>query len=478
MNLFSIKQNSKDSKCLIVGDIMLDRYIYGDVDRISPEAPIPVVHVRNKSEQLGGAANVVANINAYNAITSIAGVVGNDDDGHRIEKLFSDAGVKYCGIFSEERCTTTKNRIVGKGQQIVRFDEEAVTKLSVEELEALEGGLVEAIACNDIVVISDYKKGVCSDKICQLIIIEANKGNKKVVVDPKGTSWDKYRGAYIVTPNWKEFVEVAGDVSPEDDDAIRDKAVSVINRFGIDNLLITRSERGMTLVTTDSVYSFPTEAREVCDVSGAGDTVIATLTLFLSLGVELYDSVYWANKAAGLAVERMGTSVIGIDDLIVAHQGKGSDFTGKIVDVEKACDLLAAMKKEGRKTVFTNGCFDIIHTGHIQYLNEAKKLGDFLIVAINSDASVKRQGKGPDRPINKEQDRLIAMAALGMVDAVVMFEEDTPYEILEKLHPDILVKGGDYREEDIIGREFVSETKVLAFRDGYSTTNIINKIRG
>ena len=478
-NLRRIKTRMEEASCVVFGDAMLDRYIYGEVGRISPEAPIPVVTVTRTNKVLGGAANVAANIRHSGCKTYFSSVIGGDPAGTEIDNILRKLDITYCGLAVSNRMTTTKNRIVGKGQQIVRFDEEACNLVSWQEESLIMKQLDKLLNAIDLVVVSDYAKVVCTARLCGMLISRANAHQVRVIADPKGTNWEKYEGAYIVTPNWREFTEVAGPVNPEKDEEIRQKALAILDRFKIENILITRSEQGMTLVSKDGYLSVPAQAKEVADVSGAGDTAVAALAVFLAAGVSLEEAVYWANRAAGLAVEHMGTSVIGIDELI-REQGNASlqdDFSLKIMGLEELTEKISRLKINNRKIVFTNGCFDILHAGHIQYLNEARMLGDFLIAAVNTDQSVKRLDKGKERPVNKEQDRALQLAALQMVDAVILFEEDTPLEILRQIRPDVLVKGGDYKIEEIVGKEYAGETRVLSLKRGYSTTCLIEKIR-
>lgn len=473
------RQRIRKASCLVLGDIMLDRYIYGDVGRISPEAPVPIVNVKKTKENLGGAANVAVNLKSFGGAIYLSGIVGNDAMGNIIYNILEDKGIVYLGLTLKDRKTTSKNRIVGKGQQIVRFDEEICNSLNAQETDMVLSRIDSLMDYINLIVISDYAKGICTPELCSALISKANSHHIRVVVDPKGIKWKKYSGAYIVTPNWKEFTEIAGATEPEDDVEIQRKALKLLEEYQLDNILITRSERGMTLVTKDRYLSFETEAREVSDVSGAGDTVIAALAAFLAADISLEESVYWANRAAGLAVERAGTSVIGIEELIreQGHMFAQMDYTQKLKNLKELQDQLMLQRKEHNKVVFTNGCFDILHMGHIQYLNEAKALGDFLVVAVNTDHSVKRLNKGKDRPVNGEMDRALQIAALQMVDAVILFDEDTPLELLEQIRPDILVKGGDYQPEQIVGREYAGETKVLSLKKGYSTTRLIEKLQ-
>lgn len=479
INLRQIELRLKKSKCIVLGDAMLDRYIYGEVGRISPEAPIPVVTVTKTKEALGGAANVAANIQHLGCKTYFSSVIGTDSAGAELSKILHNKDIVYCGLTLENRITTAKNRIVGKGQQIVRFDEEVCNFISSQEESLIMNQLHILLNEMDLVVISDYAKGICTPWLCNMLISKANATDIRVIVDPKGLDWKKYSGAYLVTPNWKEFTEIVGLVNPENDEEIRQLALALLDKYNIKNLLITRSERGMTLVSKDLYLSVPAEAKEVADVSGAGDTALAALAAFLAAGVSLEDTVYWANRAAGLAVERIGTSIIGIEELLQKQDNilRQKDFALKIMKVEQLVKQISKLKEAKRKIIFTNGCFDILHTGHIQYLNEAKMLGDYLIVAVNTDQSVKRLNKGENRPINGQYDRAMQLAALQMVDAVIFFEEDTPLDVIKKIRPDILVKGGDYKLEEIVGREYVDETRVLSLIEGYSTTRLIERIR-
>ena len=465
-------------RCLIVGDVMLDYYIYGETTRISPEAPIPIVDVKKTKEMLGGGANVSANIRNMGCSTYLSGVIGGDSDGQIVQNLLEKKQIEFHGIISEERITSKKSRVISKGQQIVRFDQEEKKSIGFDEEECLLKQVDTIISQINLVVISDYAKGVCTDRVCQEIISKAKQSGINVIVDPKGQNWNRYTGAYIITPNWKEFKEQVGNVDLEDEALIRKKALELIERYQIENLLITRAERGMTLVTKKEFVTIPAIAREVVDVSGAGDTVVATLAALLGCGYNLKDAVYWSNIAGGIAVEKIGTSVISLSEIFNRqyNQVKENDIDKKFIQKENLLNIVGHVKQMNKNIVFTNGCFDILHSGHIQYLKEAKRLGDYLIVGINTDSSVRRQGKGKNRPINAENDRMLQIAALEMVDAVFLFEEDTPLEIIKLIKPDILVKGGDYRIEDIVGREYAKETRSLSLKEGYSTSSIIEKI--
>jgi D-beta-D-heptose 7-phosphate kinase/D-beta-D-heptose 1-phosphate adenosyltransferase len=481
-NLYKIKNKLNSKSCIVIGDIMLDKYIYGKVRRISPEAPIPVLSVTDRIDILGGASNVATNVISSKVDTSLCGVLGKDKNGIDIKKMLCDKNINYRGIIVEDRETICKTRVIGADQQIVRIDDESVLPISKEEADRLLESIEDKTGKSCLIIISDYAKGVCTPYLCKKVVEMAKNSDCKVIVDPKGSDWEKYSGAYIITPNWKEFVQVVGEINPDDDIAIEAKARELISKLQLKNLLITRSERGMVLITKNEYVPIPTQAREVADVSGAGDTVVAMLATMLLAGEKIEDAVIWANKAAGLAVERLGTSVVGIDDLIEDEknifESNHINFKNKIMSIEELMIHLPVLKKNGGKVVFTNGCFDLLHEGHLQYLSEARQLGDYLIVGLNSDLSVRHQGKGENRPINRQDSRATMLAALEFVDAVIIFDEDTPYELLKHIRPDILVKGGDYSVEEIIGREFAGETKVLPFKFGFSTTGLIGRIRG
>ncbi len=457
----------KKHTCLVIGDLMLDEYIYGDVERVSPEAPVPVVRVKERKSVLGGAANVAAGIAAMDCDVVLIGVLGKDANAEKIKVLTSKHKIRNCSIAIESRVTTVKTRIIGNGNQVVRYDDENTSEL----LELEENQLITAIEQNmnsvDIVVISDYAKGVCTERVCQFVIKLGKEQGKKVLVDPKISNWSRYEGAYLIKPNRKEFEIVQCDLVGEISD--NSKAKILMDKYKISNILLTKSQDGMILFQTNETVGFPTKAREVFDVSGAGDTVIATLASFFGENEDLITAIEYATLAAGIAVGKSGTYIVSYDELIneVAH--------GKYLSENGFLDEIMRLKQKGKKIVFTNGCFDILHVGHIEVLKQAKKLGDVLVVGLNSDESVKRL-KGDERPINCETDRCKMLLALRDVDYVQIFQEDTPYELIRKVQPDILVKGGDYKIEEIVGHTIVKETIVIPYVDGKSTTGIINKI--
>ena len=476
MELREAGEKIRDIKCLIIGDIMLDRYIYGSVNRISPEAPIPVVNVKRKDVDLGGAANVASNVRKLGAHAVISGVIGNDAAGNEIIDMLGREGIEFAGIADDERPTTVKTRIVGKGQQVVRFDEEDTKWLDGVQEERLKKTVRDSLEDCSIVIVSDYRKGVCTNGIMDDVIGMAQREGIPVIVDPKESDWTKYAGATFITPNFKEFCEALGHECENTEEEIAHYAEELFDRYTIKNLLVTRSEYGMTLLRRGSSETYAAMARSVFDVSGAGDTVLATLSILLAAGMEPEKAVETANVAAGISVAHAGTYVVSFEEVQDFYDEMNDITDTKVMSVNELGKKLVRWRKSGRRIVFTNGCFDILHAGHVSYLQQARKFGDILIIGLNSDQSVRRL-KGKDRPVNNETDRAMVLAALTAVDAVVIFDEDTPHDLIEYIQPDVLVKGGDYKIENIVGREFAGETKVIPLLAGHSTTNMIEKIR-
>jgi D-beta-D-heptose 7-phosphate kinase/D-beta-D-heptose 1-phosphate adenosyltransferase len=460
------------SSVLVVGDVMLDTYYNGNVRRISPEAPVPVVNVRSENSVPGGAANVANNLNALKSRVTIISAIGDDDNGRKLSSLLSDAGISH--IFTKvSRPTTSKVRIVGNHQQIARLDFEDTHPISETEEQTLVREITGSISGSNFVIISDYAKGVCTPTLCRTMIGECRKQNRPVLVDPKGTDWEKYRGATIITPNIHELSDICGYDCKNDTETIVRAANELRTRFEIENILVTRSEKGMTLVSTEGVHHFATEAREVYDVSGAGDTVVAVLSAALASKHGLNQSVRMSNIAAGIAVGKFGTSPVFCEEIAEKiHTADG----GKLCKLNDLTAVISSARLKGKTVVFTNGCFDILHRGHVEYLNEAKNLGDILVVGLNTDRSV-RALKGDSRPVNAENDRAAVLSALSSVDYVILFDEDTPFELIREIKPDILVKGGDYTPETVVGREFAGKTVIINFVEGYSTTSTIEKMR-
>ncbi|WP_288745607.1 bifunctional D-glycero-beta-D-manno-heptose-7-phosphate kinase/D-glycero-beta-D-manno-heptose 1-phosphate adenylyltransferase HldE [uncultured Bacteroides sp.] len=462
-----------NKKILVIGDVMIDTYHIGKVKRISPEAPVPIVQVSQSYSVLGGAANVARNLVSLGCKAVVVGLVGGDANGGLMKEMLADLHIDN-DLMNVNHPTITKIRILGNNQQIVRIDfEQDKFVLSTGDEEVLAQIIKKNISQCDAVVISDYGKGFCTYDVCQRAIAEAKRNNKFVIVDPKGTDWSKYAGATIVTPNLKELSDIIGCDIENEDKVIHEKSIHLLSQYQLDYLLVTRSEKGMTLTTLPNCYDIKTEAREVFDVSGAGDTVVATLSAALAALFPLLDAVYLSNKAAGIVVGKMGTTPIYYDELFKSIES--NSFYNKLIDRSRLKEILFTLHAKQQKVVFTNGCFDVLHKGHVFYLQEAKKYGDILIVGLNSDASVKRL-KGDSRPINKAIDRAAVLEALKCVDLIVIFDEDTPYNLIKEVQPDVLVKGGDYEVENVVGREFSKKVVLIDFQRGYSSTNIIHKL--
>lgn len=463
-----------NAKVLVLGDVMLDRYWFGSTNRISPEAPVPVVKVQENEDRAGGAANVAMNIASLNVPVTLHGLVGNDDAGRALDKLLSEHRIQNQCVAVDSHPTITKLRILSRHQQLLRLDfEEGFHNL---DCQALLAKLAAEITAYGALILSDYGKGTL-DTVQQMIQI-ARQANVPVLIDPKGTDFERYRGATLLTPNMSEFEAVAGHCNDESE--IVAKGLKMIVDFDLSALLITRSEKGMTLLRPNQdPFHLPTQAKEVYDVTGAGDTVISVLATAIADGRPLEEACYLANAAAGVVVGKLGTSTVSPSELEQAiHQRAETGFG--VVSEDELKVIVKQSKTRGEKIVMTNGCFDILHPGHISYLENARKLGDRLIVAVNTDESVKRL-KGESRPINDLNARMAVLAGLASVDWVVPFGEDTPQRLIGEILPDLLVKGGDYKPEEIAGSQEVwangGEVRVLNFENGCSTTNVIKKIQ-
>ena len=463
-----------NAKVLVLGDVMLDRYWFGSTNRISPEAPVPVVKVQENEDRAGGAANVAMNIASLNVPVTLHGLVGNDDAGRALDKLLSEHHIQNQCVAVDSHPTITKLRILSRHQQLLRLDfEEGFHNL---DCQALLAKLAAEITAYGALILSDYGKGTL-DAVQQMIQI-ARQANVPVLIDPKGTDFERYRGATLLTPNMSEFEAVAGHCNDEDE--IVAKGLKMIADFDLSALLITRSEKGMTLLRPNQdPFHLPTQAKEVYDVTGAGDTVISVLATAIADGRPLEEACYLANAAAGIVVGKLGTSTVSPSELEQAIHQRAETGFGVVSEAELKA-IIQQSKTRGEKIVMTNGCFDILHPGHVSYLENARKLGDRLIVAVNTDESVKRL-KGDSRPINDLDARMAVLAGLASVDWVVPFAEDTPQRLIGEILPDLLVKGGDYKPEEIAGSQEVwangGEVRVLNFENGCSTTNVIKKIQ-
>lgn len=466
--------NFHQAQVLVFGDVMLDRYWQGPTSRISPEAPVPVVKVQDIENRAGGAGNVALNIAMLGAKAHLFGITGDDENANDLEFMLKSKGVDCAFLRHQTSPTITKLRILSRNQQLIRLDfEEAFHDV---DLTSIYDQFDHQVANAGAVILSDYNKGALTNP--QRLIQAARKAGTPVLVDPKGSDFSPYRGATLITPNLAEFEAVVGYC--KDEETLIAKGKALLEEHDLTAILVTRSEKGMTLIQRNvEPFTLPTRAREVYDVTGAGDTVISVFATSLAAGESLEHATALANIAAGIVVGKLGTATVTSDELrsdIHSEQHGGAS----VFNEDELMQLVAECKSRGESLVMTNGCFDIIHPGHVQYLKEAKTLGDRLLVAVNSDESVSRL-KGPTRPINPLDHRMAVLAGLESVDWVVPFSEDTPERLITKVLPSILVKGGDYKVEEIAGGEAVmdagGEVIILSFKDNCSTSAIVKRIQ-
>jgi len=470
----------QQASVLVVGDVILDEYLWGKTERISPEAPVQVVALDRSDLRLGGAANVAINLAQLGCQTDLCACAGNDVDGHTLSSLLCRQGLAVDGILLQPaRQTTRKTRVIASHQQMLRIDREQTTPLSADEESLLLMACQKKLEGKDLVVISDYQKGCITQGITQALIRLAQSRSLPIFIDPKGNDFEKYRGATLLTPNRKEFELINGHPC-RDLEELSAAGNKLIRELDLQGLLITLGKDGMLVIDRDKCYHLATEAREVFDVSGAGDTVLAALGAATAAGLPLTQAAIVANLAAGIVVGKLGTATVSSSELNHALNTHPDLSPNKILDRNTLATELDRKKFSGRKVVFTNGCFDILHAGHVRYLQQARKLGDLLIVGLNTDASIQRL-KGSNRPLIPQDQRAEILAALSCVDYVTLFDEDTPQELIEAVSPDFLVKGGDYQLEDIVGKSHVEKNggKVLALPliPGVSTTALIDKCR-
>jgi D-beta-D-heptose 7-phosphate kinase/D-beta-D-heptose 1-phosphate adenosyltransferase len=461
---------------LVVGDLMIDHYLWGSCERISPEAPVQVVDIAKETTVLGGAGNVINNLNALGAKVSVSSVIGDDNNGLELLEMLKSIDVDTNNIIVQKnRKTSKKSRVIAVSQQILRYDKESKEDIKSTSVDNILDSLKDSISSFDVVILSDYGKGVLTDELCEKIIDLCNEKAVKVLVDPKGSDFSKYRGAYLLTPNKKEAV-LATNIDIKDEKSLKEALLKLKIECDLDISLITLSEDGIATYD-DELKISPTVAKEVFDVTGAGDTVIASIAFALSAGKNIEQTAAFANLAAGVVVGKIGSATVTLDEIEEYEASlHKSTSDAHIKSFEEIDMIVQRYKAQGKKVVFTNGCFDILHVGHVKYLQVAKSFGDVLIVGLNSDESVSRL-KGPSRPINVAEDRAYLLAALEAVDFVVPFEDDTPYELIKMIAPDTLVKGGDYEGKKVVGSEFSTELKLVEFVDGKSTTKTIEKIQ-
>jgi D-beta-D-heptose 7-phosphate kinase/D-beta-D-heptose 1-phosphate adenosyltransferase len=471
-----IENNWEEAHVVIVGDVMLDRYIWGEVERISPEAPVPVVRAGHRTEQPGGAANVAMNIAGLGGQVTLLGFCGDDGDGAILETRLRQTGIRSRMTTVAGHPTTSKLRILGGKQQMLRLDVEKTSGYPAEAYKALISDLGQALSGAQVLVLSDYAKGVLSEDVCQDAIGMARDRNIPVLVDPKQRDFMRYRGASTICPNLNEL-SVATGAPASSLETVLQAGQAMVAQLDIEALTVTLSEKGIASLRRDSRFISPAVARQVFDVSGAGDTVIATLALARACKLEIESAVQLANIAAGIVVSKVGTVPVSRDELLASlTQEIELHAEEKVLPLDRVMTRVAAWRSMGQSVVFTNGCFDLLHIGHITLLQSARREGDRLVVAINSDNSV-RHLKGPTRPLVGQEERARILAALTAVDAVVVFEEPTPIRLIEVLRPDVLVKGGDYTEETIVGAKQVTawggRVKIIPTVEGFSTTELI-----
>lgn len=482
VNTEKLADSLKNTRVMVIGDLMLDRYLWGDARRVSPEAPVPVVKIEKKTWFLGGAGNVATNLSGLGCEAVLIGIVGRDSAGDRLRGLLAEANIINETVTDTLRPTTTKTRVMARRQQVVRLDEEKIHPLSTDMEEKILNVASEALSRCGAVILSDYGKGMFSSpEFTRRLIDMGRTANVPVFVDPKETGWERYSGATCVTPNTEELEGVVG--KKLDDKALLEaEAAALREKLSLEWLLVTRGPEGMGLFGRERAPSFlSANAREVFDVSGAGDTVISTLAACVASGMPFIDAVGISNLAAGIVVGKLGTQPVLWEELargLSLETGAGVPAT-KVAGLSSAEIVLADWRRKGQKIVFTNGCFDLLHPGHVSLLHQARRLGDRLVVGLNTDASIRRL-KGKDRPILPGEDRAAVLSGLGDVDLIVFFDEDTPLGLIDTLKPDILVKGADYTIENVVGREVVEsyggKVHLVNILEGHSTSRIAEKL--
>ncbi|MBK1618917.1 bifunctional heptose 7-phosphate kinase/heptose 1-phosphate adenyltransferase [Lamprobacter modestohalophilus] len=480
--LAAVRNGFGGVRVLVVGDLMLDRYLWGQVGRISPEAPVPVLHLDRETETAGGAANVARNLIGLGLWVSIAGVTGEDENRERLLRLLAEQGAETSAVLADpSRPTTTKTRLLGNHQQMLRIDAERIAPLSAELEDRLFALILSQLSDASVLLLSDYAKGVLYGGLCQRLISAAREQGVPVLVDPKGRDFDRYLGASLITPNRAELAQAA-HVDPTDLEHLIASAGQMRADLRLDRLVLTLGELGLLVVESDRQTRIPAVAREVFDVSGAGDTVIATLAAGLAAGLDPIDSAHLANLAAGVVVAKVGTAAIRLGELEHAISDEAAlEQAAKLCSLTELQVRVRSWQSRGERVVFTNGCFDLLHAGHVTYLERARRHGQRLIIGLNSDRSV-RALKGPERPLIGEQDRARVLAALAAVDAVVLFDEDTPLKLIEALRPDVLAKGADYQPDQVVGAEQVrswgGELVLIPLLEERSTSGIIRRMQG
>lgn len=468
--------NDKTPKILVIGDLMIDQYLWGSCEKISPEAPVQIVNVVNESVVLGGAGNVINNLKALGADVDVISVIGECNVSSELRKLLKKINVdtKYL-VTQENRISSKKTRIIASNQQVVRYDQESIDEIDYISEQSILKFFSSIVKNYDVILISDYGKGLLTSKLTSSLIKIAKDNYKRVLVDPKGKDYSKYKGAYLLTPNKKEASE-ATSIEINDDFSLSEAITLLKTKCNLDISIITLSDQGVAILDNE-LRIHPTAAKEVFDVTGAGDTILASLGFALSCNKSIDESVKFANLASGVVVGKIGSATASLNEIIDYESSinKSNSYT-HIKTFEEISIIASEIKKKNKKIIFTNGCFDILHVGHIKYLEKAKSFGDVLILGLNSDDSIKVL-KGDSRPINNQIDRAYILASLEVVDYLVIFDEETPYELIKLIKPDVLVKGSDYKGKKVIGEDIVKDLRLVDFIPGKSTSNTIDRIR-
>ena len=471
-----IDLQNKSPKLLVIGDLIIDQYLWGNCKRISPEAPVQVINVEKENTLLGGAGNVVNNLKALGAKVDVISVVSDNQTSDTLKGLLADIGVdtKYL-VPQKNRINSKKSRIIASQQQVVRYDHESTKEIDIKSQNLILDIFKKIVKDYEGILLSDYGKGVLTNKLTQSLIKTANKNNKKVLVDPKGLDYSKYKGAYLLTPNKKEASE-ATKVNIKDNASLTKAIARIKTECELDVSIITLSEQGIAIYD-NNLRTHPTVTREVFDVTGAGDTILASLGFALACDYGIDNAVKFSNLAAGVVVGKIGSSTATLNEIIEYESSLNKSSSDEHIKTLNEITVLSEeLRARGKKIVFTNGCFDLLHAGHVRYLETAKSFGDVLIVGLNSDQSVSTL-KGKNRPINMQMDRAYLLAALEAVDYVVIFDEDTPYNLIKAIKPITLVKGGDYEGKEVAGQDIVDELKLVKFVDEKSTSQTIKKIQ-
>ena len=471
-----IDLQNKTPKILVVGDLMIDHYLWGSCERISPEAPVQVVNVDRESTVLGGAGNVINNLNSLGAEVDVISVIGECKVSEELKGLLTDIKVdtQYL-ITQKDRVTSKKSRIIAAHQQVVRYDRESTSEINNNsQIAILE--FFKAIVNNyDVILLSDYGKGVLTFELTQSLITIANENEKKLLVDPKGLNYSKYNGAYLLTPNKKEASEATNSVI-KDNKSLTQAIKSLKKQCNLEVSLITLSDQGVAIFDNE-LRIHPTVAIEVFDVTGAGDTILASLGFALSCNKNIDQAVKFANLASGVVVGKIGSATATLNEIIEYESSLNKSSSDEHIKTwDEISYIVSELKNKDKKIIFTNGCFDILHIGHIKYLEKSKSFGDILILGLNSDDSIRRL-KGKNRPINTQTDRAYILASLEVVDYLVIFDEDTPFDLIKLIKPDVLVKGGDYEGKEVVGQDIAKELKLVKFIDDKSTTKTIERMQ-